>query len=267
MNKEIAKRKKFFVYVEELIGGILAAILMALYLFQTITGWPREDERFDDFMGKFMGRGSRDKYPQNSTVKGRFYCWGLKNLISRLTAFLWLRQTRGQENIPSKGAFLVVPNHQSYLDFMLVIFALRKVKNLTFFVKVPYFDIPLWKFFLAPMGHIRADRTSIRKAFLLLMNEELPVVLFAEGTRTRTGKVGDAYPGFGRIAKKIPTLKIIPVGISGAFKLWPWDSKFPKLSGRKVKISVGKPITFIEFGGNEEEFSSMIMKQIERLVN
>lgn len=197
-------------------------------------------------------------------VKGKVYYWILKNIVSRLVVFLWVRQICGQENIPDGGPFLVVPNHQSYLDFMLVIFAL-KVKKLIFFIKAPYFDIPLWKFFLVPMGQIRADGRSIGKSIEFLTKEKLPVVLFAEGTRTTTGRVGIAYPGFGIIASKISTLKVLPVGISGPFEIWPWNRKFPKLSGRKVKISIGAPITFSEFGRNKENFSSMIMEEIKQL--
>ncbi|MBT3356385.1 1-acyl-sn-glycerol-3-phosphate acyltransferase [bacterium] len=259
------EKKNFFVYIKEAISAFLGVGLMALYGFQTMIGWVNEEESFSEFMrGNFFGK-NRSKYPENSSAKGRFYCWGLKNLVSRLAAFLWLREVNGLENIPDEGEYLIVPNHQSYLDFMLVIFALKKVKNLTFFVKTRYFDMPLWKFFLSPMGHIRADRKSISKAMRLLTDENLPVVLFAEGTRTKTGKIGDPYPGFGRIAQKVPNVKIIPVGIKGAFEVWSWDRRGPKLSGRKIDIRIGTALSFADFKGTEKAFSEKIMKEVAKL--
>lgn len=260
--------KGFLYFVEVFFGGILTILLMGLYALQTYTGWPKEGGGVCGVSDKtFTKKKSRRRlYPQSANAVGRFFCWGLKNLVSRTAAFFWLRKVRGLENLPVSGPFLVVPNHQSFMDFMLVIFALKQVTNLTFFVKKPYFDMPLWKFFLSPMGHIRADRTSVRKALNLLQKEHLPVVLFAEGTRTRTGKVGDAYPGFGRIAKKIPDLKIIPVGISGAFEVWPWDRKWPKLS-RSVDLTVGEALTFANFQGEEKEFSQLVMNRIHQLAS
>jgi|GEM_PF-1340903 len=266
MKKQEKEKKGILCFVGSFLGLIPTVLLMGLYELQTLTGWPKEGKGIFGITDQtfIKKKHKKELYPKSAMAKGRFYCWGLKHLISRFAGFLWLRKVRGVGYIPQQGPFLIVPNHQSFLDFMLVIFALKRVTNLIFFIKIPYFDMPLWKFFLFPMGHIRADRFSVKKALIFLTKEQLPVVLFAEGTRTRSGKVGDVYPGFGRIAKKIPNLKIIPIGISGAFDVWPWDKKFPRLH-RGVDLSIGKPLVFNEFSGDEEGFSRLVMKSINDL--
>lgn len=254
------------VFFEKVVTIPLTIVLMSLYALNTRTRWlEKYDFGVDKLLNRIFSRKESSNYPDSATSWGKFFCWGLKNLISIPVAFLWLKKVQGLQNIPRKGPYLVIPNHQSYMDFMLIIAAFRYIRNLIFFVKKPYFDIPLWKFFLFPMGHLRADRHSVNKALKLLVKEGHPVVLFAEGTRTRDGKVGDAYPGFGRIAEIVPGIPIIPVGIKGAYKVWPWNQKLPAFPGRRVEISIGEALKFKDFEGSQAEFSELVMARIKEL--
>ncbi len=208
--------------------------------------------------------GKRVETQSNFTLVGRIYYSVLKNFFARIFAWIWLCKVKGEENIPKEGAFLIAPNHQSYLDFLLIIFVFRKSINLTFFIKKPYFNKLIWKHFLVQMGQIMADRRSIGKAISLLRDGQAPVVLFAEGTRTSTGEIGELNRSLAVIAEKIPDLKIIPVGIVGAFEAWPAGQKFPRL-GKKIKISIAKGVSFADIGGDKAYFLGKIKRGLTSL--
>lgn len=202
-------------------------------------------------------------FPKAVKFFGRVYYFLLQHLICRTIGFLVVRKITGLENIPPGGPFLVVPNHSSFVDFMLVIDCLRKRRYLAFFVKKKYFDMKKWNHFLSRMGHIRADSHSIRRA-LAVLKEGCPVVLFAEGTRTRTGSMGDAYPGLGIVGSKAG-VPVIPMGIKGAYELWPWNKKVPNLlQGRQIDISFGKPVSFECFSG-VDEFAKKVMGDVKKM--
>ncbi len=180
------------------------------------------------------------KIKKNFNFLGVIYYWLLKNLVTRLVAFVWLCKVNGQENVPVGGNFLILANHQSYLDFLLLIFVFRKSPNLVFFIKDDYFNKRLWRFALLAMGQLSADKLSLKKASKILREGQGPVVIFPEGTRTRTGELNEINPGFTVITKSVPGLFILPVGIKGAFEVFPPNKRTP-IFERKVEISIGAP--------------------------
>ncbi len=66
-------------------------------------------------------------------------------------------------------------------------------------------------------------------------------ILFPEGTRTRTGKLGRFKPGLGMLVaeSKVP---VVPCYIDGAFAALPPDRRFPR--PRRIVIRVGSPLAF-----------------------
>lgn len=203
------------------------------------------------------------KFPARINFKGRIYYRGLQSIICRAIGLLFIKKVRGLENIPKNGPFLVIPNHGSFVDFMLVMDSLRPRRFLLFFIKSKYFDKKIWNHFLVQMGQIRADKHSIPRS-LRGLKDQVSVVLFAEGTRTRNGNIGDAYPGLGMVGSK-SNVPVIPMGIKGAYEFWPWNKKFPNLFyGKKIEIGFGKPLFFQQFDG-PDEFSHEVMKQVKKL--
>lgn len=201
------------------------------------------------------------KAPDPLSWFGRFYWWGLQRLISRLVCWKWVAAVKGQENLPAEP-FIIAANHASFLDFMVVIGSLRRY--LVFLVAKRYFDMPIWKFFLTPMGQIRANGNSIRKA-VRAIRDQRPVVLFPEGTRTRTGILGNGQPGLAAIAlfSRVP---IVPVGLRGAFETWPRPRQFPHWSGR-IEVVIGQPILPEEFAEwSHEKLTEEMMARIRALV-
>ena len=178
---------------------------------------------------------------------------------------------RGLKNIPSQGPFLVVSNHQSYIDFMFLTFGFRKIRFLSGFIKDAYYDVVCLNYFLRDLAQIRVGKEggtgSVSKAVKIL-NEGRVVVLFPEGTRTITGKIGEARHGLSLIGDKLPNVPVIPVGISGANKVWPHKLATPKfLVGRKVKVYVSGPMKCSDYDGDEEIFSQKVMEKVSELAH
>lgn len=219
-------------------------------------------------LGALLGRLSIFRDTSNSDCfkmkpEGWFYWWFTKNILAQVVGRIWVKNVKGLENIPQKGPFLVVPNHSSFIDFMVIMYVLRESGHLVFFIKEKYFEIKLWNKFLIEMHQIKADRRSIVRAKTALASGQ-PLVLFAEGTRTRSGEVGGAYPGLGAISSLVD-VPVIPTGISGAFELWPWNKRFPSFSKRRsVQVSFGEPLRVGNFQ-SKEEFSTEVMKRVGEL--
>ncbi len=209
------------------------------------------------------------EYPKKVTIKGRIYFFLLKNIFCRLACWLWVSKTKGLENIPRKEPFLVVSNHQSYIDFMFVTFVFRKIRFLSGFIKDAYYDVSCLNYFLRDLAQIRVDRErkieSINSAVEILKEGHV-VVLFPEGTRTKTGKIGKARRGLSLIGKELTNVSVIPVRISGANKIWPHYLPTPNfLAGRKVRVFVGKPVKCSDYEGNGEVFSQKVMGKVAEL--
>jgi 1-acyl-sn-glycerol-3-phosphate acyltransferase len=65
------------------------------------------------------------------------------------------------------------------------------------------------------------------------------VLIFPEGTRTRDGSLGAIQPGFCAIARRVKA-PLIPVGIQGAYEVWPRDRALPRLA--RIRVHIGRPI-------------------------
>ena len=70
------------------------------------------------------------------------------------------------------------------------------------------------------------------------------MVIYPEGTRTRTGEIQKAFPGIAKL-HLICGVPILPVAIKGTFELMPPGRTFPKIK-RIVEINIGKPLFFKE---------------------
>lgn len=163
----------------------------------------------------------------------------------KLTAkllFLFLCQltVKGKENIPDNGAVLVVANHLSVADPVLLGFVLgRKVE---FLAKEELFRSRLSSYFVRGFGafpvykgrqNIDAMRWS-RK----VLEKGGALAMFPEGKRSKNASLETAYAGSALIALK-NNVPILPVGISGTEKIkgWSWWFKHHP----EVTASIGKP--------------------------
>ena len=147
----------------------------------------------------------------------------------------------GRENIPSEGPFVLISNHQSYLDPMLC--GITSKRRLGFLARKSLFSNWFFGRLISSVGTIpvklgEADISAMRKVIDLLKQGK-GVCLYPEGTRTMDGKITPFKPGFGLLCRR-GNAAVVPVVIDGAFECWPRNKKL--FSHGSIVISYGKAI-------------------------
>lgn len=154
----------------------------------------------------------------------------LASLLRLICKILFRVEVRGIENVPQSDApLLIVANHQSYLDGLLL--GLFLPKRATFVVKTDVLKNWFFRQVLKLTPHLGVDPTSplaIKKAIKTLRAGE-NVVIFPEGRITLTGSLMKVYDGPGYIALKTE-VPILPVHIDGAA-----ESVYGKITHHHIK--------------------------------
>jgi len=145
------------------------------------------------------------------------------------------------ENVPDKGAFILISNHQSFLDPVLCGIGLKR--HLYFLARDSLFKNKLFGGLISSVNTIpvkrgRADFSSIKK-IIGKLKDGGGVCLFPEGTRSEDGRIGRFKPGFGLICRRGEAV-IVPVLIDGAFECWPKVKKM--FSPGSIAVCYGKAI-------------------------
>jgi len=170
--------------------------------------------------------------------------------------FVWLGyRARGCERLDESEGGLILANHQSFLDPILIGLPLRR--PISYLARDSLFKVPVigWilrQTYVMPISRDAASSASLRETIRRIQHGFL-VGVFPEGTRTETGAVGELKPGFVAIVRRAKR-PIYPVGISGAFQALGRKSWF--LKPVRVRMVVGEPITVDEiaqFEGRDKD--------------
>lgn len=147
----------------------------------------------------------------------------------------------GLGRVPDDGGVLLVSNHQSFLDPVLVTLALHREGN--YMARDTLFRNALFRRLIEslnafPVRRGAADVGAI-KEILRRLRDGRVVVTFPEGTRTADGEIRPLLGGSLLVAKRAGCT-IVPVVIDGAFEAWPRDCRFPR--ARPIQVEYGEPI-------------------------
>ncbi|MBU1588402.1 MAG: 1-acyl-sn-glycerol-3-phosphate acyltransferase [Actinobacteria bacterium] len=191
----------------------------------------------------------------------------LKPLVWRLVRVT----TKGEEDIASLDApFIVVANHSSHLDAPLVIGALpyRLARYLAAGAAADYFFDVQWRKWLTTLffNAFAIERNSEGKrggSSKALLERGVPLLIFPEGGRSKTGVMGRFKPGAAALSinTKVPCLPIALVGASAAMPRgvnWPKPGRYP------VTVVFGAPM-LAEAGETAENFSTRLAAEVRRL--
>lgn len=151
-------------------------------------------------------------------------------------------QVYGIENVPQSGPLIVVANHQSFVDPVLLGTVLPR--RLRFLGKRSYFKGPIIRTILAnygayPLNGSGKDLVALHWTFLQLEMDRT-VVIFPEGTRNPGRMKYVASPGVATIALKSQA-PILPVGITGTERMGPiWRYVLPT---GEISVTIGQPFS------------------------
>lgn len=149
----------------------------------------------------------------------------------------------GIENIPKKGAFLLISNHQSFLDPIFC--GAPPKRHLCFLARDTLFRHWFFGRVLVSVNAIPVKREggdiAAMKKVIGKLQEGRGVCLFAEGTRTSDGKILPFKAGLGLLCRR-GNAALVPVVIDGAFESWPRHRMLFSPGGRIV-VHYGKAIS------------------------
>ncbi len=176
----------------------------------------------------------------------RFIAWIIINVLYRI-------RIRGMDAVPDEGAALLVCNHISYVDALVVLGSVPRPVRFVMYYKI--FDMPIAKQVFRwakaiPIAGAKEDPVLMEKAFEEVSRELRDgnlVCIFPEGGLTRDGDIAKFRPGVERILKRDP-VTVIPMALQGL-----WGSIFsrrdkslkryvlPRRLWSRVGLMVGTP--------------------------
>ncbi len=196
----------------------------------------------------------------------KFYHLGAKVLIR----MVYDCEFKGFDNIPATGPCLVICNHVSFVDGLILNAASRR--DIRFIIADEIYNYPIVNYFMKMDRAIpiKANRESVKKALAkaseALQNGEV-VAIFPEGQITYSGYMSRFKLGVEWILKndKVPVVPIVLVGLWGSMfsrrYLGKWHRMFPKYFRKKVKAVCGTPIPAEE--GQINNLQKVLMKMYE----
>jgi 1-acyl-sn-glycerol-3-phosphate acyltransferase len=157
------------------------------------------------------------------------------------TILIYRLRATGVENVPKHGPLVLAPNHFSQMDhFFAGVYLRRKVR---FMAKSQIFGPPVLTYVFKhggvfPVRRGHHDEEAFETVRRLLDQGEM-LLVYAEGGRSRSGRLGEPKPGVGRIALE-HGVPIVPVAIHGSEAVRSWTRfRFPR-----VTIRFGEPLRF-----------------------
>lgn len=176
----------------------------------------------------------------------RLICWGLAHIVYRLSI-------RGREVIPKSGAAVLICNHITFIDWLILSAATQR--PIRFVMHYEFMKLPLTgRIFrdakVIPIAGAKEDAAVLEAAFERIaeaLDDGELVCIFPEGRLTRDGELSPFRPGIERIIARSP-VTVVPMALDG---LWgSWFSRYGKGPLRHrlghlwqpVSLTVGSPL-------------------------
>ena len=208
-------------------------------------------------IGTAIGNGSFwGYYP--AMIWGKIFC-----LLSLVRV-----SVKGRENIDKLTSYVFVANHQGAYDIFSIYGYLGH--NFKWMMKKSLRKILLVGYTCHKAGHIFVDRsspTAIRSTIETAkerLRNGMSLVVFPEGSRTFTGKMGPFKKGAYQLALEF-NLPLVPVTIDGSFKVMPRTSKLPRPG--HIVLTIHKPISAPSDEAGRNEVMDLTRTAIESGLN
>lgn len=197
--------------------------------------------------------------------------WPTHNIFKSIAKYffkIYFRfRVEGVENVPD-GPCIIAPNHQSFIDGLFVVAFLKRkvIKETFFYAKKKHVNNAILRFFARTHNVIVMDmendlKVSIQKMAAAL-KEGKKVIIFPEGTRSKTGELGEFKKTFAILSTEL-NVPIVPVAIDGADRALPVGAKIPR-PFVKVKVKYLEPV--MPEGHTAESLTEGVQKNIEKIL-
>ena len=171
-------------------------------------------------------------------------------LVRVYTSLYHRLDVQGKEHLPAAPPFVLIANHTSHLDSLVIGSALPcRLCDCVFPVAAGdvFFETSARSLFSAqminalPMWRKNCGPHALAELKDRLVNEPCGYILFPEGTRSRDGSLQHFKAGLGMIVAGT-SVPVVPCSIGGASRAWPAGSRWPR--PRKVRLTIGPALNF-----------------------
>lgn len=176
-------------------------------------------------------------------------------------------KSRGIDNVP-EGPCIIAPNHESFFDALYLAAALKMktMKKSYFYAKKKHVNNRFLRFMASTNNVIVMDVNKDLKESIQKLAEVLRkgknVIIFPEGTRSKTGKMGEFKKTFAILSKELD-IPVVPVAIHGAYKAMPYKAIFPRPLS-KISISFSEPVYPGAY--SSDELTRVVKERIVRMI-
>ena len=193
--------------------------------------------------------------------------WVVKSSAALLIRLFFGLRVRGVEHLPRSGPFLLVANHVSFFDPVVV--GVASPRPLCYMAKVELFEVPFLGWLIRrvnafPVQREGADPAAFRRALALLAKGRA-LLVFPEGTRGTEGMLRAGKAGAGMLALR-SGVTVVPAYVHGTGAALGRGRKWPRLV--PLTVALGPPLAFSrEERGKAayEAAASQMMEAIARL--
>lgn len=170
----------------------------------------------------------------------------------------------GEEYIPVKGSVLFVCNHQGNFDIPILLGYINKPK--AFISKIEVKRFPIIGQWMEVMKCVFMNRKNLKQSLRAInqgtkyLKEGYSLVIFPEGTRSKSDKINEFKPGSLKLATK-SGVPIVPVTIKGSYKIMEQNGFLIKPAEVEVVIS---PAIYLQEGEKREinQLAAQLQKTI-----
>jgi 1-acyl-sn-glycerol-3-phosphate acyltransferase len=199
---------------------------------------------------------------RDRSLRSLIWYRAVQYLLAILATVLVRWRATGQGNIPATGGVLLVSNHLSFLDVILLGIPLRRPLN---YVARSTLFVSILGWFIRSVGAFPIQREGMgasgMKETLRRLRAGGIVTLFPEGTRSYDGQLGPLKPGIAVLVQRVG-VPVVPAGVAGMFEVWPRSRPFPV--PHPVRIHYGRPIYPNELEGlDTEAITGLIRNRME----
>jgi 1-acyl-sn-glycerol-3-phosphate acyltransferase len=177
----------------------------------------------------------------------RFLSWLIVSVLYRI-------RVEGADHVPEEGPAVLVANHVSFMDPLIVNAATRRPPRFVMYYRI--FNIPVLRFIFRtakaiPIAGRKEDETLMERAFAEVdqtLADGGLVCIFPEGGITRDGEILPFRPGIERILAARP-VPVVPIALRGL-----WGSVFsrrdsalgrmrlPRRFRARIEVAIGAPV-------------------------
>ncbi|WP_088253665.1 lysophospholipid acyltransferase family protein [Fimbriiglobus ruber] len=221
-------------------------------------------------LGMPVGEQLRSLRRENGLVStGLHMAWW--SLVRGYLAVWHRLAVSGQQNLPAQPPFILVANHTSHLDALVLAASLPvSLWDRTFPIAAGdvFFQTTLVSAFAAgalnalPMWRKKCGPRALGQLRQRLLEDPCVYILFPEGTRSRDGQLSAFKPGLGMLVAET-NVPVIPCYLEGCHRAFAAGQLWPQ--PRRIHLRIGEPLTFAAVADNREGWLHIAATMEERV--